>query len=112
MCLILYDAVRVKYVFPFRLCRWLSLFFLRYIGIRKIVLKKKKQLVEFFCLPPAGCFSLVPAAWRGGDYCQCVDCRQASVGVFVGRVNFEAPGNSVPQELCRHRVMAGWEAGS
>jgi len=41
MCLILYDAVRVKYVFPVRLCRWLSLYFLRYIGIRKIALKEK-----------------------------------------------------------------------
>ena len=87
-----------------------SNFFLRYIGIRKIVLKKN-QLVEFFCLPPAGCFSLVPAAWRGDVYCRRLDRRQASVGVFAGRVNFEAPGNSVPEELCRHWVMAGWQAG-
>jgi len=112
-CLTLYDAVRVKFGFSFRLYGWLSLFVLRYVGIRNIVFKTKKptkpaQLGDFFfAFPQLGFFSLVLTACRGDVYCQCSGPRQAWAGTFAGRVNFEAPGNSVPEEHHRHWVMAG-----
>ena len=92
--------------------------FLRCIRIRNIVKKKQNatkkhsQLVESFLPSPSWvCFPLVLAVCLGDVYCQCLDRRQASAGVLAGAVNFEAPGNSVPEELCRHCAMAGWLAG-
>ena len=55
-------------------------------------------------------FPLVLAVCLGDVYSQRLDRRQASAGVLAGTVNFEAPGNSVPEELCRHWAMGSWQA--
>ena len=76
MCLTLYDAVRVKFVFSFGLYGWLSLFVLRYVGIRNIVFKTKQNLTKpaqlgdfYFAFPQLGFFSLVLTACQGDVYC-------------------------------------------
>jgi len=92
---------------------------MRYVGIKNIVFKTiqnnlPKQIswgIFFLPSPSWVFFPLVLVACQGDVYCQCSGPRQVWAGAFSGRVNSEATGNSVPEELCRHCAMAGWLAG-